>query len=385
MKHNPFRYGSPVEGDYYYERPQQQEACLSFLRNGISVMLIGPRRYGKTSFARQLCKKWREDGGGDALLVEVFNVTSHQDFLIQLMEALQARKKWLSRFLRKAKELLPDHITVGHETIGSLRMEWAAHNEGEKKLLILQALESLAELEGKVCLVIDECQQLSKEALKDDGWLEATLRQAMQQHAGKITLLLTGSRRDIANAMVNDNKRPLYRACQVIDFPPLDAGFNAWVGERFAHIGITADADALVYLRRLVHDSPNYVQMVCFNLVATGCTHVNREAIDAALFMIVNQNTYSYETLLYSLTPAQQHVLRMVALEEEGLFSTQVLRRYEINSPAHATNAIKALKKRHIIDHEPAGRGRVSFDDPFFRLWLRYKFSSGNATQLSLL
>ncbi len=384
-KDNPFRYGSPVEGDYYYQRPTQQEACASLLRNHISVMLIGPRRFGKTSFAKQLCSKWAEEKRGDALLVEVFNVTSHQDFLIQLLKAVQEKEKWLKRFIRKAKELFPDNITLSHEHIGSMKLEWIGKTEAEKKFLVLQALESLTELEGHICLVIDECQQLSKEALGDKGWLEATLRQAMQQHAGKIVFLLTGSRRDIANTMVNDSKRPLYRACQVMDFPPLDEGFNDWVANRLKAVGFQADREIVAYLREMVDDSPNYVQMVCYNLVATGCVHVDREAINEVLSSIITQNTYSYETLLYSLTSAQQRILRMVAIEEEGLFSASVLARYEINSPAHATNAIKALKKRNILDHEPRGRGRVDFDDPFFKIWLQHKFGNRETSQLKLL
>jgi hypothetical protein len=38
------------------------------------------------------------------------------------------------------------------------------------------------------------------------------------------------------------------------------------------------------------------------------------------------------------------------------------------------TSALNALKKKNILDQEAPIRGRVSFDDPMFRLWLRYKF-----------
>lgn len=375
MKENPFRFGAPVEGVYYFERPALHASCESLLANGISIMLVGSRRFGKTSFVKNFCHRWEEKKHGDALLIDVYNVTSHQDFLLQILRPLQSRQPLMKKLKGLMKKSLPSSVTVGNESLGSMTLNWLAEkNEQEKKLFIQETLEALVELDGKVCLVIDECQQISKDFLKDEGWLEATLRHYIQHQAGKVAYLLTGSRRDVIHAMVNDNARPLYRACQVIDFPPLEENFTHWITMRFASVGIKCSKEAITYLRSLVNESPNYVQMVCYHLVAMGCDDITKTDIDTAISNIVPQNAYSYDTHLQNLSSVQQRVLRMLALEEEGYFSETMLQRYEINSTAHVTNAIHALKKKNILDQETSGRGKVAFDDPLFRLWLRYRF-----------
>ncbi|NGX47449.1 MAG: hypothetical protein K1000chlam3_00823, partial [Chlamydiae bacterium] len=51
---NPFKFGNPVEGDYFLPRPDLEKLVSQFLENRIHVVLIGPRRFGKTSFVLNL-------------------------------------------------------------------------------------------------------------------------------------------------------------------------------------------------------------------------------------------------------------------------------------------------------------------------------------------
>src|SRR5262245_5960489 len=53
---NPFKFGDPVEGDYYLPHPALAKTVTQFLENRIHVVLIGPRRFGKTSFVLDLLK-----------------------------------------------------------------------------------------------------------------------------------------------------------------------------------------------------------------------------------------------------------------------------------------------------------------------------------------
>lgn len=379
MKDNPFQFGTPVEAPYYFERTQLRESCEGLLSNGIPLMLSGSRRLGKTSFARNLCKSWQSKKIGSAFVLDVYNVSNHQDFLLQLLYVLQSQKTiwekvqgWIKTIPEKLK---PNNLSVENESFGKITLQWLSeHGEHEKKLYIKQALESLEKLDGRTCFIIDECQQIAKESLDDDGWLEATLRQYIQQQAGKVSYLLTGSRRDIVHAMVNDNRRPLYRTLNIIEFPPIGQEFTPWISKKCHSVGCHVEEKTIDYLRHQVNDSPNYVQMACFHLVATGQQQIDRTAIDTILAKIALQNAYSYETHLHNLSPVQQRVLRMAAIEEEGYFSEPLLRQYEISTTAHVTNAFNALKKKNILDQDTPGRGRVSFDDPLFRLWLRIKF-----------
>ena len=171
--------------------------------------------------------------------------------------------------------------------------------------------------------------------------------------------------------MLNNHSRPFYRSCQSIDFPSFGDEFTYWILERFQLHGISCDLKAIQYLQEAVQYTPNYVQMVCFHLIAEGHSHISLQEIGSTLQTVVRQNAYAYQTLLNTLTLNQQRVLRLCAIEKKQIFSQEVLSRYEIPSTPAMASSIKSLKEKGILDEEGTGRGTVIFDDPLFAIWLR--------------
>jgi len=228
-------------------------------------------------------------------------------------------------------------------------------------------------LGNKVVVAIDEFQKIAE--IEDKGWLEATLRTHFQT-LKNVSFLFTGSRKSLISKMLNDPARPLYRSCQVIEFPSFGEEFTDWVIGRFSSVGITCKKKAIVHLRELVQDTPNYVQMVCFHLVALARTVVDVKDVEEVLETVARQNAYAYQTLLNSLTLAQQRVLRLAANESKSLFQKDLLMKYEIASAPALHSSIKALKSKGILDEEGTVQGRVLFDDPLFAFWLRLCFNT---------
>ena len=50
---NPFRYGHIATGEHFTDRARELEALVADVHAGQSVVIISPRRYGKTSLALQ--------------------------------------------------------------------------------------------------------------------------------------------------------------------------------------------------------------------------------------------------------------------------------------------------------------------------------------------
>lgn len=371
---NPFRFGDPVEGDYYFPRPELAKIVHQFLDNRIHVVLIGPRRFGKTSFIIDTIHR-EEKQGKTCLLIDIFNVTSHRDFLQQIIRALRSKKNWghkLKEWVQSVPKLRPKFFWETDLT-GEITFSLTAELSSEKdiKELIQDTLTALGKIGDRVIVAIDEFQTVSE--LDDNGWLEATLRTQMQQTKNTV-FLFSGSRRGIIYDMLNNPRRPFYKTCQTIEFPALPNDFSDWIIERFKSVGVDCDKQAIMELRNLVQDTPNYVQMACFHLVAQGITHVNLSKIKEALHTIVKQNAYAYQTLLNSLTPFQQRALRLAAKEGEEIFSKEMRNKYEISSSPALASTIKALKDKQILDDEGTKRGKVIFDDPLFAIWLRTEF-----------
>jgi hypothetical protein len=361
VKNNPFKFGDPVEGGYYLERPELSHYIGQLLDSRIHAVLIGPRRFGKTSFALNLLRE-RESEEKTGLFVDIFNVTSHRDFLQQILRALRRKPR-----LRPKLSVEPN---LSGQSAWGLSADVI---ETDVKDTIQDVLAGLATLDRHVIVVIDEFQKVAE--LDDAGWLEATLRTHMQ-HLKNTVFLFTGSRRSIIYDMINNASRPFYRSCQSIEFPAFGPEFTDWVIQRFKQVGITAEKSAIQYLRACVQDSPNYVQMAGFHLVAKGVKRVGQEEVNGILKTIVRQNAYAYQTLLNTLTSIQQRALRLAAQSKAQVFAKDLLQKFEIPSGAALASAFKALKDRQILD-EGTAKGKVVFDDPLFEIWLKTEFGEG--------
>lgn len=372
LTENPFKFGDPVQGDYYYPRPELSRIVRQFLENQVHVVLMGPRRFGKTSFVLDLFSQL-EDDGYSCLLVDIFNVTSHRDFLHQFLRALNRKKSlrskikdWGKRLGRLVPQLSLDFDKYTGQPTWGLNLGQLA--DQDVKTAIQDLLDELTELGKHVVVGLDEFQQISQ--LDDKGWLEATVRSHFQK-LPNVSFFFTGSRKSLISEMLNDPARPLYRSCQPIEFPSFGPGFSDWVVTRFKKVGISCTRDAVDHLRVLVQDTPNYVQMVCFHLVAQAKAKVEDPDVEEVLDTVARQNAYAYQTVLNSLTLCQQRTLRLAANEKQSLFQKEMLVKYEISSAPALHNSIKALKSKGILDEEGTGKGKVLFDDPLFAYWLR--------------
>ncbi len=177
---NPFKFGDPVEGEYYLPRPELDKLVYQFVSNRIHVVLIGPRRFGKTSFVFNLLKKLEKEGYA-CPFVDIFNITSHRDFLQQMLRALKAKKNWTGDVKNWLLNWKPKISADVDPLSGQTSFELSVDRSSEKdvKEMIQDLLASLKNLGEKVVLVIDEFQKITE--LDDQGWLEATLRTHMQQ------------------------------------------------------------------------------------------------------------------------------------------------------------------------------------------------------------
>lgn len=377
LTENPFKFGNPVRGDYYFPRPELTNTVRQFLSNHIHVVLMGPRRFGKTSFVLDLFEHLEKEGYS-CILVDTFNVTSHRDFLHQFLRALRKKrgfKNRLTNWWKKLGRFRPQlNLDIDPNTGNfspSLGLSLGQLNEEDVRVGIQDLLDELTNLGSKVVVALDEFQQISQ--LEDKGWLEATVRTHFQK-LPNVSFLFTGSRKGLISEMLNDPSRPLYRSCQMIDFPSFGLNFSNWVISRFKMVGVKCSTEAVNHLRELVQDTPNYVQMVCFHLVALARTIVDFANVEEVLEAVARQNAYAYQTLLNSLTLAQQRALRLAANEKQSLFQKELLVKYEISSAPALHNSIKALKLKGILDEEGTTKGRVLFDDPLFAYWLRISF-----------
>ncbi len=114
--------------------------------------------------------------------------------------------------------------------------------------------------------------------------------------------------------------------------------------------------------------------MACFHLVSQAKDRVTSIDMLEVLETVARQNAYAYQTILNTLTLAQQRALRLASHEQRPLFQKDLLENYEIKSAPALHSSIKTLKTKGILDEEGTSKGNVLFDDPLFAFWLRLSF-----------
>ena len=61
MNKIPFEYGSIAENEYFIDRIEDRKDLKTFLGGGINVMLISPRRWGKSSLVKAAMEELKQE------------------------------------------------------------------------------------------------------------------------------------------------------------------------------------------------------------------------------------------------------------------------------------------------------------------------------------
>ncbi len=152
--------GSPVEGENFFGREEVLKHLWEVLE-GQDVLLLGPRRIGKTSVSRRLCERAREN---DYRAFEV-NVASCEDeaaFVDKLLEAVRENSDSLLK--SKAEDLwggISDRLAAIRKITISAGGASASADVGSVEAeqwdkLATDLLRKLAELHGSWLIYMDE-------------------------------------------------------------------------------------------------------------------------------------------------------------------------------------------------------------------------------------
>ena len=196
--------GNPVEGDDFFDRPKILDKLRRDLDDLANVLLVSPRRVGKTSLVIRLCENWRSDPKRKAVFLDVEGRGDELAFAEKLVEAL-ARAELNPDVLTRAMGVFTKirqnlgakgikvaglEITLGeagdadHSTLGKmLESVFRKIEEGDTQVLI--AIDELPEF----LLTLQKAEDGPRRVIAFLHWLRE-LRQTFRQ---KIRWVFLGS------------------------------------------------------------------------------------------------------------------------------------------------------------------------------------------------
>jgi uncharacterized protein len=375
----PFRFGQIVDGPHFADRQAEAKALAADIQHGLNVVLISPRRFGKTSLVLRVIDDVRRAGVLVAYL-DLQRTPTRERLADHLASAIYGGLvSPLDRARQQAARLfehLPLRPKVTLQPDGAVTFEFGAGagaSAPDTDATLEQLLAMLGPLaqerERRVALVLDEFQEI----VDLDPKLPAVMRGVFQAQADVAHVFL-GSRQHLLRRVFSDRGEPLYRLAKPMPLGPIAAHeFVPFIRERFAAGRSQISAEAAEHLVAATEGHPNDTQELghfAWALAVADGKPATRGTIDRALQEVVSAEAARFVDIWQGLTPPQRAVLLAVASEEgQGLYRETVRQRHGLGPAARVQKALQRLVDRELIEALSSGGYRVA--DVFFRAWLR--------------
>jgi uncharacterized protein len=373
---NPFRYGAVARGEYFADREQEVERLTLDALAGQDVVIISPRRVGKTSLVDRTVEGLRRRKAVVGY-VDLFAVQSLPELADRLargiFEGMLTRRR---RLVEQAQEFMQrltisPRLTVGED--GRPVFEFLGIERDQDLVPLLDELLGLsgvvaAEKQRPVVLVLDEFQQV----VEIDRALPARFRAVFQQQP-EVAHVYLGSKRHLMNRLFMERGEPLYRSAKPLLLGPIPPErFTAFLWARFQAGGVEVDDAAIEQILSLSGGLPYETQELCSfawtRAVTTG-RRVDSELVSRAFTEVLHAESARYVTILDELSLSQQRLLRAIARESGKVQSEAYRREHRLGAASTVQRALEGLRRRELV--EPSEEGGYLVSDIFLRIWLR--------------
>ena len=351
---NPFKYGSIVEGDFFTDRTADLAKAIQIIESANHLILISPRRYGKTSLIHKALSSLNRP----TISLNLQLVTSSSDFAVELL------KRVLSIYpLEKIKQFLKNFRIVPTISINPLSNTVEigfSSNAAAKPILedVFALIETLGKKGKKPIVVFDEFQEIRS----IDKFLDKQLRSIIQVHQC-VNYVFMGSQESLMQEIFERKKSPFYHfgTLQTLDVIPysdfeefLKAGFSL-LHKRKA----TAIAKNILLLTR---QHPYYTQMLAFHYF-NALLREKKSTMQDVFLSIVREHDIDYERLWMNLNRKDRELILELIYIEKGLRDG---RNSRIPTSTRYSAYKKMLQNGYLIQTKEGYR----VEDPFFASWI---------------
>lgn len=372
----PFIYGRLAEKESFIDRVEDRRELKNFLRHGINVILVSPRRWGKSSLVRTSMEElMQEESNTKVCFMDASKIHTEEEFynkfaFIVIQGVSSTLEQKLSDLVKFINRFTPS-ITIASDPMNSIEVNLKVNPVKESPENILQLPERIAEAKGiKIIVCIDEFQQLAN--LPKWKNLEAMLRAEWQlQH--HTTYCLYGSKMHMMKDIFNKANSPFFKFGQLMNLKRITKEYwIPYIMSNFKKTGKNISESQAECLCERVKYNSWYVQQYCFFLWSHTDKEVTQELLDNQLQLVLDTNEDLFLTEMDELTPTQIGMLKAIASGEKHFNAKNVVETYGLGQPQSITRNKKVLVEKDLVEKHLQD---FSFVDPVFELWLKREYN----------
>lgn len=377
MTENPFIITEKIIPEYFCDRERESSELIKLLKNGNNVVLVSPRRMGKTGLI-QFCfrhKSLKENFL--TLYIDILSTSNLQEFTFllgrEVFDSIRTRgEKLWKGFLTVVKSISGK---IGFDAVSGLPSLNLQLGDLVKPEYTLKEIFQYLSQAGKQCIVaIDEFQRVNSYPEKN---IEALLRSHLLQ-INNVRMIFSGSERHLLASMFMDASRPFYQSSSFMELREIPRQIYVdFITRLFEQKKKRISSRLAERIYDTFDGVTFYIQRVC-NAVFSN-TPIVEEAGEETLSYSLNEILSSFDTIyrmwLSGLTLRQKELLLAIAAEKtaDKITSASFIRKHSLASASAVQTSIKSLMKDGIVIRSEKG---YLIDDRFFSLWLISNYST---------
>ena len=366
-----FVYGMSVGGDNFTDRIEETKRIKLDFENGINVILISPRRMGKTSLIKKIISEM-DSPEIKVVYMDIYDCRSEYDFYNRFAETmmkstgnqLEQVMENIKRFLVRVSPKLSFSPEPNSEFSVSLGITSKDYSPEE----ILDLPERIAKEQGiRIVVCIDEFQQIGEFA--DSLTVQKRLRGVWQHHQ-HVSYCFFGSKKHLMENIFQSRRMPFYQFGEMLHLKCIPTEY--WVPficSRFEKYGKKISEEYAARICHTVKNYSSYVQQLAWNVMAETEIEVNEESFTEGFNALLEQNSSLFIQQTEGLTTYQLNFIRLLCNGIHSGFNTQsVVELYSLGSKSNVDRIKKCLIDRELITIEKEG---VFLADCVFELWFK--------------
>lgn len=374
---NPFILGHRISRPYFCDREEEEKKLISNVINGRNVVLISPRRMGKTSLVYVALHDSEEiENEYLTFFFDILQTNSLSEFTFLLGKAIfdklsKKSESGLRRFLAALKSIKG---TFGFDPItGTPSFDLQLGDIRNPAYTLDEIFGFLEKSERPVIVVIDEFQQISKYPEKN---VEALLRSHIQQMTNA-SFIFAGSERTLLQEMFVSSNRPFYNSAEMMHLGPIPEDIYIDFARRlFDERNKNLEPAPLQLAFNLFDGNTFYLQRTmngAFADIPDGGVCGDKEVKEAIRGMLA-ANEVIFREILSNVTVSQKAVILAIARDKivKNPMSGQFIKKHSLPSASSVQSALGILLRSGLIAKEEAG---YRINDPLLRIFINNLYS----------
>ena len=371
----PFQYGTLATKENFVDRVEDRAQLKSFLSSHINVMLISPRRWGKSSLVKVAMEELQNENTDIRVcFIDAFSIGSEAEFYRTFAsQVIACASTKLERRIQDAKKFLAGvvpQLVIKDDVTNFMAFDVKFVPQEQDKMDILRLPETLAVAKNiRIIVCIDEFQQLAN--LPDYKNMEGKMRSAWQQQE-HVTYCLYGSKRHMMMDIFNNANSPFYRFGQMLFLDKIaKSEWMPFIRESFEKSGKHISETFASQVCDIVECHSWYLQQLCYFIWNATTEEVDEQVFQYGLRQLINTNSPMFMSDTESLASSQIEMLRAIKDGVQQLSSAEAKRNYALGNPNTISKNKKVLRDKDIIEEK---KGELVFVDPVYRLWFSQEY-----------